>query len=165
SARQFARDELAASIMRILRETGLDPRLLELEITESTVMHNADRAAGVLQQLKQLGVRVAIDDFGTGYSSLSYLKRFPISSVKIDRSFILDLPGDKDDAAITQAVIAMAHSLRLRVIAEGVETSEQYRFLEEHHCDEMQGYYFSKPVDAPALVRLLAGRHSDAKLA
>ena len=164
SARQFARDELAAAIMRILRETGLDPQLLELEITESTVMHNADRAAGVLQQLKQLGVRVAIDDFGTGYSSLSYLKRFPISSVKIDRSFVLDLPGDKDDAAITQAVISMAHSLRLRVIAEGVETSEQYRFLEEHHCDEMQGHYFSKPVDTAALVRLLAGRHSDARL-
>ena len=164
SARQFARDELAAVIMRILRETGLDPRLLELEITESTVMHNADRAAGVLQQLKQLGVRVAIDDFGTGYSSLSYLKRFPISSVKIDRSFVLDLPGDKDAAAITQAVIAMAHSLRLRVVAEGVETSEQYRFLEEHHCDEMQGHYFSKPVDTAALVRLLAGRHSDARL-
>ncbi len=165
SARQFARDELAAAIMRVLRETALDPRLLELEITESTVMHNADRAAGVLQQLKLLGVRVAIDDFGTGYSSLSYLKRFPISSVKIDRSFVLDLPDDKDDAAITQAVIAMAHSLRLRVIAEGVETSAQYRFLEEHHCDEMQGHYFSKPVDAEAIERLLAGRHSDVKLA
>jgi EAL domain-containing protein (putative c-di-GMP-specific phosphodiesterase class I) len=148
-----------------LRDTGLDPHRLELEITESTVMQNADRAAGVLQQLKQLGVRVAIDDFGTGYSSLSYLKRFPISSVKIDRSFVLDLPDDKDDAAITQAVIAMAHSLRLRVIAEGVETSAQYRFLEEHQCDEMQGYYFSKPVDASTLMRLLASHHSDAKLA
>jgi diguanylate cyclase (GGDEF)-like protein/PAS domain S-box-containing protein len=164
SARQFARDDLAASVMRVLRETGLDPHLLELEITESTVMHNADRAAGVLQQLKELGVRVAIDDFGTGYSSLSYLKRFPISSVKIDRSFILDLPDDKDDAAITRAVIAMAHSLRLRVIAEGVETAEQYRFLQEHECDEMQGYYFSKPVDAQSLTRLLAGRLADARL-
>ncbi|MEO7726961.1 MAG: EAL domain-containing protein [Burkholderiales bacterium] len=165
SARQFARDDLATAVMRVLRETGLDPRMLELEITESTVMHNAERAAAVLQQLKQLGVRVAIDDFGTGYSSLSYLKRFPISSVKIDRSFVLDLPDDKDDAAITQAVIAMAHSLRLRVIAEGVETSAQYRFLEEHHCDEMQGHYFSAPVDAPAIARLLAGRHSNAQLA
>jgi len=119
----------------------------------------------VMQQLKRLGVRVAIDDFGTGYSSLSYLKRFPLSSVKIDRSFVLDLPGDKDDAAITQAVIAMAHSLRLRVVAEGVETAEQYRFLEEHQCDEMQGYYFSKPVDALTIARLLAGRHAAAKLA
>jgi EAL domain-containing protein (putative c-di-GMP-specific phosphodiesterase class I) len=163
SARQFARDDLAASIMRVLGETGLDPRLLELEITESTVMHNADRAAGVLQKLKELGVRVAIDDFGTGYSSLSYLKRFPISSVKIDRSFVLDLPDDKDDAAITQAVIAMAHSLRLRVIAEGVETAAQYRFLQEHQCDEMQGYYFSKPVDAQSLVHLLAARLAEMK--
>jgi len=165
SARQFARDELATAIMRVLRETGLDPRRLELEITESTVMHNPERAVEVMQQLKRLGVRVAIDDFGTGYSSLSYLKRFPLSSVKIDRSFVLDLPGDKDDAAITQAVIAMAHSLRLRVVAEGVETAEQYRFLEEHQCDEMQGYYFSKPVDALTIARLLAGRHAAAKLA
>lgn len=110
-------------------------------------------------------MRVAIDDFGTGYSSLSYLKRFPISSVKIDRSFVLDLPHDKDDAAITQAVIAMAHSLRLRVIAEGVETHEQYRFLEEHHCDEMQGHYFSKPVNAATIAHLLAGRHRDIELA
>jgi diguanylate cyclase (GGDEF)-like protein/PAS domain S-box-containing protein len=163
SARQFARDDLAASIMQVLGETGLDPRLLELEITESTVMHNADRAAGVLQKLKELGVRVAIDDFGTGYSSLSYLKRFPISSVKIDRSFVLDLPDDKDDAAITQAVIAMAHSLRLRVVAEGVETAAQYRFLQEHQCDEMQGYFFSKPVDAPSLVRLFAAHLAEVK--
>ena len=165
SARQFARDELATAIMRVLRETGLDPRRLELEITESTVMHNPERAVEVMQQLKRLGVRVAIDDFGTGYSSLSYLKRFPLSSVKIDRSFVLDLPGDKDDAAITQAVIAMAHSLRLRVVAEGVETAEQYRFLEEHQCDEMQGYYFSKPVDGLTIARLLAGRNAAAKLA
>jgi diguanylate cyclase (GGDEF)-like protein len=165
SARQFTRDDLTATIMRILRETGLDPRLLELEITESTVMHNPDRATEVLQQLKRIGVRVAIDDFGTGYSSLSYLKRFPISSVKIDRSFVLDLPGDKDDAAITQAVIAMAHSLRVRAVAEGVETSEQYRFLEENLCDEMQGNYFSPPVDALTMARLLAGRHSEFKLA
>jgi EAL domain-containing protein (putative c-di-GMP-specific phosphodiesterase class I) len=165
SARQFARDEITATIMRILRETGLDPRLLELEITESTVMHNPDRATEVMQQLKRIGVRVAIDDFGTGYSSLSYLKRFPISSVKIDRSFVLDLPDDKDDAAITQAVIAMAHSLRLRVVAEGVETAEQYRFLDESQCDEMQGHYFSPPVDALTMARLLAGRHSEFKLA
>ena len=165
SARQFSREDLAASIMHTLRETALDPRLLELELTESTVMHNAERATEVLQQLSALGVRVAIDDFGTGYSSLSYLKRFPIDSVKIDRSFVLDVPGDKDDAAITLAVIAMAHSLRLRVTAEGVETPEQYAFLEENRCDEMQGHYFSKPVDAATLARLLAGRYSDAKRA
>ena len=109
--------------------------------------------------------RVAIDDFGTGYSSLGNLKRFPIDSVKIDHSFILDIPHDKDDVAITCAVIAMAHSLGLKVIAEGVETSEQYRFLEEHHCDEMQGYYYSKPVDAATLVQLLGVRHGESKLA
>jgi len=156
SARQFAREDLAAAVMGILRDTGLDPALLELEITESTVMHSADRAANVLQQLKEMGIRVAIDDFGTGYSSLGYLKRFPIDSVKIDRSFIIDIPSDKDDVAITLAVIAMAQSLRLKVVAEGVETDEQYRFMRDHGCDEMQGNYFSEPVDAAALTRLLS---------
>ncbi|MBI4192304.1 MAG: EAL domain-containing protein [Betaproteobacteria bacterium] len=163
SARQFAREDFAASITSVLRESGLDPRLLELEITESTVMHNADRTANVLRQLKELGVSVAIDDFGTGYSSLGYLKRFPIDSVKIDRSFILDIPRDKDDVAITCAVIAMAHSLRLKVIAEGVETDEQYRFLLDHDCDEMQGYHFSKPVDAAAVARLLSQPRAKSK--
>jgi diguanylate cyclase (GGDEF)-like protein/PAS domain S-box-containing protein len=156
SARQFARDDLAASIMNVVRETGMDPRWLELEITESTVMHNPDLAAEVLRQLKDVGVRVAIDDFGTGYSSLGYLKRFPIDSVKVDRSFILDIPDDKDDVAITCAVIAMAHSLRLKVVAEGVETAEQYGFLRDQDCDEIQGYYFSPPVEAASLARLLA---------
>ena len=120
-------------------------------------MHNATSAAGILQQLKDLGIRVAIDDFGTGYSSLGYLKRFPIDSVKVDRSFILDIPHDNDDVAITRAVIAMAHSLRLKVIAEGVETEDQYQFLRNHDCDEMQGYYFSQPIDAAALLQLLSG--------
>ena len=141
--------------MSVVRETGFDPRSLELEITESTVMQSADRAASVLRQLKDVGVRVAIDDFGTGYSSLGYLKRFPIDSVKVDRSFIRDIPDDKDDVAITCAVIAMAHSLRLRVVAEGVETAEQYKFLRDQDCDEIQGYYFSPPVDAQAVARLL----------
>ena len=157
SAHQFAREDLAQSIHSVLLESGLEARFLEIEITESTVMHNAKSAAGILQQLKDLGIRVAIDDFGTGYSSLGYLKRFPIDSVKVDRSFILDIPHDNDDVAITRAVIAMAHSLRLKVIAEGVETEEQYQFLRDHDCDEMQGYYFSKPIDAEALVQLLSG--------
>jgi len=155
SALEFARDGLAVMVAQVLRETGLDPGLLEFEITESTIMHNADRAADILRQLEQVGVRVAIDDFGTGYSSLSYLKRFPIASVKIDHTFILQIPHDADDSAITRAVIAMAHNLNLKVVAEGVETVEQYRFLQEHHCDEMQGYYYSKPVDAATLARLL----------
>jgi diguanylate cyclase (GGDEF)-like protein/PAS domain S-box-containing protein len=157
SARQFAREDLAQSITAALLESGLEPRFLEIEITESTVMFDAKRAVRVLQQLKDMGIRVAIDDFGTGYSSLGYLKRFPIDSVKIDRSFILDIPHDNDDVAITRAVIAMAHSLRLKVIAEGVETEEQYQFLRNHDCDEMQGYYFSEPIDAAALVRLVSG--------
>ena len=157
SARQFAREDLAQSITSVLSECGLEPRFLEIEITESTVMHDAKRAAHVLQQLKDMGIRVAIDDFGTGYSSLGYLKSFPIDSVKIDRSFILDIPHDHDDVAITRAVIAMAHSLRLKVIAEGVETAEQYNFLRDHDCDEMQGYFFSEPVDAATLVRLISG--------
>ncbi|OGA33037.1 MAG: hypothetical protein A3G80_06510 [Betaproteobacteria bacterium RIFCSPLOWO2_12_FULL_62_13b] len=161
SASQFAREDIAQNITSVLLESGLEPRFLEIEITESTVMHDAKRAARVLQQLKDMGVRVAIDDFGTGYSSLGYLKRFPIDSVKIDRSFIIDIPHDNDDVAITRAVIAMAHSLRLKVIAEGVETEEQYQFLRDHDCDEMQGYYFSEPIDAAALVRLISGPHGE----
>ena len=163
SARQFAREDLAQSITSVLQESDLEPRFLEIEITESTVMHNANRAAGILQQLKEMGIRVAIDDFGTGYSSLGYLKRFPIDSVKIDRSFIQDIPNDRDDVAITCAVIAMAHSLRLKVIAEGVETEEQYQFLRDHDCDEMQGYFFSAPIDAAELVRLISGPRGGSK--
>ena len=165
SALQFARDGLAVMVAQVLRETGLDPRLLEFEITERTLMQNADRAADVLRQLSQLGVRVAIDDFGTGYSSLSSLRRVPIGSVKIDSSFIRGIPDDQDDDAITRGAIAMAHSLKLRVVAEGVETREQYRFLEEHHCDEIQGHYYSQPVDAAALARLLGERRGESKLA
>ena len=146
SARQFAHERLLQDVEKVLNETGLDPALLELEITESMVMHDPERTVTLLGKLKSMGVSISIDDFGTGYSSLNYLKRFPIDSVKIDRSFIKDLPMDGDDAAITVAIIAMAHGLKLNVIAEGVETAEQLRFLREHKCDEMQGYYFSKPV-------------------
>ncbi len=155
SARQFAHEKLLQDVARVLNETGLDPAALEFEITESMVMHNPEHAVKLLNELKALGIHLSIDDFGTGYSSLSYLKRFPIDSVKIDRSFIRDIPGDADDAAITQAIIAMAHSLRLTVIAEGVETEEQLRFLRDHGCDEMQGYYFSKPLPESEFLRLL----------
>ena len=155
SARQFAHENLLQDVARALAETGLDPAALELDITESMVMHDAERAVTLLSRLKHMGIHLSIDDFGTGYSSLSYLKRFPLDSVKIDRSFIRDIPGDADDAAITRAIIAMAHSLRLKVIAEGVETAEQLSFLREHGCDEMQGYYFSKPLPEDELLRLL----------
>jgi EAL domain-containing protein (putative c-di-GMP-specific phosphodiesterase class I) len=119
------------------------------------VMHNPKQAIVLLNKLKAIGIHLAIDDFGTGYSSLGYLKRFPLNSLKIDRAFIRDLPGDSDDVAITQAIIAMAHSLRLSVVAEGVETAEQQDFLRDHDCDEIQGYYFSKPKPAADIALLL----------
>jgi len=159
SARQFVHGDLLRDVMRALEQTGCHPSALELEITESMVMHNPERAVELIHQLKDMGVRVAIDDFGTGYSSLANLKRFPIDSVKIDRSFILDIPGDKGDVAITQAVIAMAHSLGLKVIAEGVETRQQFNFLRKQRCDEMQGYYFSAALPLEQATSLLEQRH------
>ena len=155
SVRQFAHDNLLDDIASTLRETGLDPALLELEITESMIMHNVAKAVQVLVKLKRMGVRLAIDDFGTGYSSLSNLKRFPLDTIKVDRSFISDIPSNSDDMAITSAIIAMGRSLGLTVIAEGVETGEQLGFLRDHGCHEYQGYFFSKPVDAREIGALL----------
>jgi EAL domain-containing protein (putative c-di-GMP-specific phosphodiesterase class I) len=129
-----------------LQETGLSPQFLELELTESLLLSNSDMMFSVLQELKKMGLKLAIDDFGTGYSSLSYLKQFRVNRLKIDCSFIRDIATDSDDAAITAAIISMAKSLNLKVIAEGVETEAQMAFLREHHCDEIQGYYFSKPI-------------------
>ncbi len=148
SARQVRDNGFVAMVTSVLGETGLSPCHLELELTESVVMSNADDIVYKLLQLKELGVRIAVDDFGTGYSSLSYLKHLPIDVLKIDRSFVMDIVSDPDDAAIVTAVIAMAHSLNLRVIAEGVETGEQLAFLGERSCDEAQGYYFAKPLEA-----------------
>ena len=142
SPRQFASESLLDDIKSALAESGLEPADLELEITESMVMNNPDQAVNVLQQVKELGVRVAIDDFGIGYSSLAYLKRFPIDTVKVDRSFVEDIPADENSMAIAQAVIAMAHSLRLNVVAEGVESEGQLSFLRGEGCDEIQGHYF-----------------------
>jgi len=144
SPRQFAAESLPYDIKAALHESGLDATDLELEITESMVMNNPEQAVNSLRQLKDVGIHVAIDDFGTGYSSLAYLKRFPVDSVKVDRSFVEDIPDDLDSMAITQAVIAMAHSLRLKVVAEGVESEAQLAFLRSEGCDEMQGYYFSE---------------------
>ena len=155
SARQFAQDDLHATILNVLEETGLAPELLELEITESVTMDNPEHAAALLRKLKALGIGLAIDDFGTGYSSLSYLKRFPIDNVKIDRSFIKDIPHDEDDVAITQAVIAMAHSLGLKVIAEGVESEEHVTFLRDHGCEQAQGYLFGAPMSAEEFTNLI----------
>ena len=155
SPRQFMQSDLVTDVRQILRDAGLAPEFLELEITENMVMNNPLRAADILRELRAIGVHLAIDDFGTGYSSLSYLKRFPVNTIKIDRSFIKDLPDDADDAAITNAVIAMGCSLRLQVVAEGVETAAQAEFLRTHGCDLMQGYLISRPIAAEDFGRFL----------
>ncbi|PRC92173.1 bifunctional diguanylate cyclase/phosphodiesterase [Solimicrobium silvestre] len=155
SPRQFTQKALAQSIADVLAATGLEPHFLELELTESMIMNDVDNAITILRALKQLGVHISIDDFGTGYSSLSYLRRFPIDVLKIDQSFVNELNIDADAAAIVIAIISLAHSLRLKVIAEGVETPEQLAFLRAHGCDQMQGYYFSRPVNAEQFELLL----------
>jgi EAL domain-containing protein (putative c-di-GMP-specific phosphodiesterase class I)/FixJ family two-component response regulator len=155
SARQFQQQDLCAVVKKALQEQSVAARYLEIEITESVAMQNAEASIATLGELKALGVKLAIDDFGTGYSSLSYLKRLPVDTVKIDRAFITDLATNADDASIAQAIINMAHNLRLKVVAEGVETSSQLSFLSSHGCDEMQGYYFSKPVPEPEITEML----------
>ncbi len=156
SARQFQQKNLVEMVDRVLRETGLEHRFLVLEITEGTAMHNVEVTAGKLRQLKELFVQVAIDDLGTGYSSLGYLKRFPIDRLKIDRSFVCDVTEDTNDGAIVTAIIAMAKSLKLKVLAEGVETEGQLAFLKKLQCDEMQGYLFGGPVSAEEIGMKLA---------
>ncbi|WP_442598827.1 EAL domain-containing protein [Neobacillus sp. D3-1R] len=151
SIRQFFQANLISMVCRILEETGLDPQYLELEITESMTM-NVEMAIGIIQELKQLGVKVAIDDFGTGYSSLNYLKRLTIDRLKIDQSFVQDIAKDSNDRDIVTTIITMGHNLKMKVIAEGVETEEQLQFLRTHGCDEVQGYLFSKPLSAEDFV-------------
>jgi len=160
SARQFADEDLVKDIAAALESTGLQADLLELDLTESIVIQNTERAGKVLAEIKKMGVRLAIDDFGVGYSSLSHLKRFPIDTLKVDRSFIRDIPQDPEDRAITEAIIAMGKSLKLTVVAEGVETLEQQTFLHDHACDEMQGYFFSKPISSDQFAELLRQRTS-----
>jgi EAL domain-containing protein (putative c-di-GMP-specific phosphodiesterase class I) len=156
STRQFKRHDLTETISRVLRLTGLDPRRLELEITESILMESAQTSGVKLAKLKtDEGIRVSIDDFGTGYSSLSYLKRFPLDVLKIDQSFVRDIADDPDNAAIVSAIIALAHNLRLEVIAEGVETEAQLSYLRERGCDQIQGFYFSRPLPPDAFIRLV----------
>lgn len=159
SARQFQKD-LADIIALVLQETGLESKYLDLELTESVVMQNPEMAVANLDALDRMSVRLSIDDFGTGYSSLSYLKRFPIDTLKIDRSFVRDVPGDSDDMKIITAIINLAHGLDIRVVAEGVETAAQLAFLRHLHCDAMQGYYFSKPLSAEAFTALMHKRLS-----
>ena len=165
SARQFVQANLVSDVARVLDASGLAPGLLELEITESMVMDNPEQAIKTLRQLKSMGIALAIDDFGTGYSSLGYLKRFPIDNIKIDRSFIKDIPRNSDDATITRTIIDMTHNLRLKAVAEGVETAAQLDFLREHGCDEMQGYYFSQPLAEDAFLALVQGQEAKSAIA
>jgi EAL domain-containing protein (putative c-di-GMP-specific phosphodiesterase class I) len=154
SAREFT-SALPGRVKETLTRYGLEPSWLELEITESTLMHNIDRVIGIMDRITALGVTLSLDDFGTGYSSLSYLKRFPIDTLKIDRSFTTGIPGDANDCAIASTIISIAQQLKHKVIAEGVETVEQLAFLKDSGCDEVQGYLFSKPLPAVAFEQAL----------
>jgi diguanylate cyclase (GGDEF)-like protein len=155
SAIEFRNDNFLADICGILERTELEPRYLELELTETAVMRNFETTSAVLQSLSAMGIRIAVDDFGTGYSNLSYLKRFPINTLKLDKSFVHDTPGNKNIATIVRSVIHLGQSLHLRVVAEGVETAEQLKFLQSYDCAEGQGYYFSRPVDSIACQALI----------
>jgi diguanylate cyclase len=156
SARQFKQHNLVGIVSQALTESGLDPDMLVLEMTETSVMEDVDATVAILRELKEMGVHISIDDFGTGYSSLSYLKRFPLDTLKIDQSFVRDVTTDDNDAAIAKAIIAMANSLQLKVIAEGVETEEQFHFLRQSGCHAMQGYLFSPPVPAREFENMLS---------
>jgi len=156
SVRQFRQPGLVEDITRILQEVGLGPEHLELEITESIAMDNVEATVEKLEVLKRMGLQLSIDDFGTGYSSLSYLKRFAIDKLKIDQSFVRDIATDPNDAAIAASTIALAHKMGLKVIAEGVETREQVAFLHEQGCDEVQGYYYGRPMTATDFEKMLS---------
>ena len=155
SAKQFKDENLSQIVLSALQDTGLDPRLLELELTEGTLMDDAKATLSTLEQLRGIGVHLSIDDFGTGYSSMNYLKRFDVRALKIDRSFISGLPQDSENAAITRAIIAMAHGLKMVVVAEGVETGEQLGMLEEYGCDLVQGFYLGRPAPAETVSGML----------
>jgi diguanylate cyclase len=155
SPREFRSADFFESVRAALKQTHLDPKILELEITEAVLMQNASSTSSALAELKAIGVRLAVDDFGTGYSSLSYLTRFPIDALKLDQSFVRNIYVNKNDAIVARTIITMGQSLKLTVIAEGVETKEQLAFLQAAGCDEAQGYYFSRPVPAEQFAKLL----------
>jgi diguanylate cyclase (GGDEF)-like protein/PAS domain S-box-containing protein len=158
---QFQQQNLVQLIVKILEQTGLDPHWLDLEITESTVMKDVNFTIQTLSYLQAMGIQISIDDFGTGYSSLNYLKRFPINTLKIDRSFVSDILTNTENAAIVKTIIALAQNLKLKAVAEGVETFEQRSFLTQQSCDEMQGYFFGEPVPAEEIVHLLQKQHEN----
>ena len=157
SGQQLRRPDFLSKLDAILRETGMDPQRLELEFTESVLMEEAVRTTALLRALKERGIHLSIDDFGTGYSSLSYLQHFPLDRIKIDRSFVADLASSADGGALVEAVIAMGRGLRLKVMAEGVESREQLDFLTRRGCDEAQGFFFARPLPAGELEAILAG--------
>lgn len=157
SAKQFQQPDLTEAILWTLAETGLEPQCLQLEVTESVVMRDVRRAAGVLRELKKAGVRLAIDDFGTGYSSMNVFKHFPVDDLKIDRSFLDEISGDVEPTAMLQMMVDLAHALGMRAVGEGVENAEQLEQLREMGCDKAQGYYIAKPLPEEAMSRLLAG--------
>jgi diguanylate cyclase (GGDEF)-like protein len=158
SALQLVDRRFAGQVADTLNAGGIDPRHIEIELTESAIMRQTDAVIANLRALKQLGLALAIDDFGTGYSSLSYLKKLPLDKLKLDQSFVRELPADPHNAAIVTAILRMAKALGLKVVAEGVETQAQLDFLREHQCDEIQGYYFSKPLPAQEIEQMLAGQ-------
>jgi EAL domain-containing protein (putative c-di-GMP-specific phosphodiesterase class I) len=155
SAMEFREDNFLQGLFDILDDTGLDPKYLELELTESVLMKRVESTAAILQALRDRGVKIAIDDLGTGYSSLSYLRKFPVDALKIDQSFVRQISTSGDDTTIVAAIIAMARSLRLRVVAEGVETLEELEFLRANQCDEAQGFYVSRPISPERFAGLL----------
>jgi EAL domain-containing protein (putative c-di-GMP-specific phosphodiesterase class I) len=156
SAVELRAKDFLTNVQQALEQYRLEPRFLELELTETFMMQDWKSTAEILRALKGLGVRIALDDFGTGYSSLSYMKRFPIDALKIDQSFVRDMTSDSDDASIVSAVIDMGRSLNMRVVAEGIQTRDQLQFLKARHCPEGQGFYFAPPVPAEQLTRLLS---------
>jgi EAL domain-containing protein (putative c-di-GMP-specific phosphodiesterase class I) len=162
SARSFLDAQLAVEIPRLLERTGVDAHRLELEITESMLMLDPGRAKATLDRLSAIGLSLSVDDFGTGYSSLANLKRLPVDVIKIDKSFVIDMPHDASDAAIVRSTIDLAHNLGLKVVAEGVESHEAWRRLEELGCDLAQGFHVSRPLPADAMTRLLAERRATA---
>ena len=163
SARQFQEKNLNETVARIIEEVDLPPHLLDIEITESSILKDPQQVSRLLETFTSMGLQVSLDDFGTGFSSLNHLRSFPGASIKVDQSFIRNVCSEPDDAAIVQAIIRMAHDLRLRVIAEGVETKEQFEFLVEQGCNEAQGYLFSPPLDAEDFAAFVA-RHDPASI-
>ncbi|HKC53535.1 MAG TPA: bifunctional diguanylate cyclase/phosphodiesterase, partial [Burkholderiales bacterium] len=154
SMRQFRQEALANAVDDALRESRLDPRLLEMELTESLIMHDTEAAIRILLRLREIGVDISVDDFGTGHSSLSYLTKLPISALKIDQSFVQDIKGSgRDEGLVAQTIISLARNLKLKVVGEGVETQAQFEFLKKHDCDEVQGFHFAKPMPAPEFER------------